>query len=82
MERLLWLLQLSANLKYEKGSLTTPEGVPYIGFRVSIGAVRDPANFEMSYEDVKAIFKSNPNNFKVLEERKDGKLVRFVVDTL
>lgn len=64
------------------GRLTTPFGTPYIGFKVTIGGVSDPAMTERTYEDIDKIFKSNPGDYHVKEERDaNGKFQSFHVST-
>jgi len=49
---------------------------------VTIGGISDPALVERTYKDIDAIFKSNPDNYKVHEERyPDGKFKQFTVET-
>ena len=49
---------------------------------MSIGGITDSAEIKRTYEDIDRIFKSNPGNFKVTEEKDEhGKFKRFVVET-
>jgi len=66
-------------VRIEVGELTTPDGTPYKGFKVSIGGgITDPATIERTYEDIDKIFKANPGEYKVKETRTpDGKFQSF-----
>jgi hypothetical protein len=62
-------------VRFQRGKLTTPFGTEFVGFIITIGGVTDPSTISRTYEDIDAIFKSNPEKFKTHEE-KDG-LGRF-----
>jgi len=75
-------LRLLANVKIERGNLTTPLGTPYIGFKVTIGAVTDPRTIARTYEDIEAILKSNKVSYReTLERRPDGKFKSYKVES-
>ena len=48
---------------------------------MTIGGITDPGEIERTYEDIDKIFKSNPEKFKVHEERENGKFKSFTVST-
>lgn len=64
------------------GRVLTPLGEEINGFEVTIGGVTDPALIQQSYDDINAIFHSNPDRYKVTEEHdENGHFKRFVVQT-
>ena len=66
----------------QTGKLVSPFGTEYIGFKVTIGEVSDPAAVERTYEDIDKIFKANPGSYHVEEERtSEGKFKSFSVST-
>lgn len=67
-------------MKIETGDLTTPDGTPYKGFKITVGG--SPIEAERTYQDIDAIFKANPDKYRVKEERfPDGKFKSFTVET-
>ena len=53
-----------------------------MGFKVTIGSVSDPALVKRTYDDIDAIFKSNPGDYKVEEERdSNGHFKSYIVST-
>jgi len=62
--------------------LSTPDGTPYRGFKVSVGGGKTKAEIERTYEDIYKIFKSNPGDYKIHEERDEkGQLKSYTVTT-
>lgn len=51
-----------------------------MGFSISIGKVKDPSMIERTYEDINKIMKSQPETFKVREERENGHFKRMIVE--
>ena len=68
LERLVGLLRLVAGARIETGNLTTPDGTPYRGFKVSIGGVSDPSSVERTYADIEKILGRDKVSFKTHEE--------------
>lgn len=69
------------NTQLETGRLTSPFGTEFVGVRITIGEVTDPATIKRTYEDIDEIFKSNPDSFTVKEERDEkGRFKSFVVE--
>lgn len=64
------------------GNLYTPDGTPYVGFKVTIGGVTDPASIERTYEDIERILHSNQQPYKVFEEKTEyGTFKSYTVET-
>lgn len=50
--------------------------------KVTIGGIVDPSTIKRTYEDIDKIVKSNPDSFKVKEERdSSGHFKSFIVST-
>lgn len=53
-----------------------------MGFIITVGGVTDPATIQRTYEDIDKIFKSDPDNFKIHEEKDAmGKFKSYSVST-
>lgn len=64
------------------GKVITPFGTEVNGFEVTIGGGKDSSEIERRYDDIQKIFKSNPSDYKVHEERSDsGTFKKFIVET-
>mgnify|MGYP001612338364 CR=1 FL=1 len=64
------------------GRLSSPFGGEFVGIKVTIGGIKDPSMIKRTYDDVDKIFKSNPEEFYVEEEKtSDGKFKAFHVST-
>ena len=69
-------------MSYKEGHLTTPGGVDFVGFIITVGGITDPAEIQRTYEDIDAIFKSRPDTFKTHEERDEfGHFKSYSVST-
>mgnify|MGYP001608740100 FL=1 len=75
-------MRLITNTRIETGRLTTPSGVDYVGFKVTIGSMLDPASVTRTYDDIEAILHQNKVEYKTHEEhRPDGKFKSYTVST-
>ena len=68
-------------MRVETGNLTTPDGTPYRGFKITVGGFLDPANTERTYEDVLRILRRDAREFRVTEERDSGKFKSLIIET-
>ncbi len=55
-------------MRIETGSLYTPMGEQYNGFKVTIGGITDPSTIVRTYDDIESILGKNKINYKVHEE--------------
>ena len=70
------------NVQFQKGKLTTPFGTEFVGFIITIGGITDPASIQRTYEDIDAIFKAHPEEYKVYEEKDSlGHFKSYAVST-
>lgn len=68
-----------SNVKIETGNLTTPDGTPYKGFKVTIGGSPNP---ERTYDDIEKILGKNNVSYKTHEERNpNGTFKSYSVST-
>lgn len=63
------LLVFVQNVKVEHGKLTTPDGTPFFGVKISIGEITDPATIKRTYDDIEKIMGRNQVPFKIHEEK-------------
>lgn len=66
-----WLINLAvlaSGAKVEAGKLQTPSGADYIGFKITVGEVLDPASVKRTYEDIESILGKNKVNYETHEE--------------
>lgn len=76
------MLSLIKDVRIERGDITTPFGEKISGFKVTVGGITDPSTVIRTYEDIEKIFKANPGNYKVHEEKTpDGKFKSYTVST-
>jgi hypothetical protein len=68
-------------VRVETGNLTTPDGTPYRGFKITVGGLLDPENIERTYSDILRILHRNAREFRVKEERDGGKFKSLVIET-
>jgi len=62
--------------------LTTPDGTPYKGFKVSLGGSIDPSEIVRTYDDIKRILHNNKVEYRTHEEHKpDGTFKSFTIET-
>lgn len=80
MERLNTLIKVLQVVRNIKITRTTLDGIAVV--KITIGGVVDPASIKRTYDDIDKIFKSNPDTYKVKEERDaEGKFKSFTVTT-
>lgn len=74
------IIRMLAGVKVEVGELTTPGGIPYKGFKITLGGVSNP-DVKRTYEDIVAILHSQQQPYKEFETKtKEGKFKSFVIE--
>ena len=61
------MLKLLSSVKVETGNLTTPDGTPYNGFKVTVGGIQDPGEIQRRYDDIEHILHQNQVAYKINE---------------
>ena len=76
------LIATLSGVKIESGRLQTPSGTEFIGFKVTIGGVTDPASVTRTYDDIERILGKNKVDFKTHEEKSpNGTFRSYTVET-
>lgn len=66
----------------ERGRLISPFGTEYVGLKITVGGVSDPALIERNYEDIKRILHSNQQPYQEIETKTpQGTLKSFTIIT-
>ena len=69
-------------MRIETGSLYTPSGEQYNGFKVTIGEITDPSTIQRTYEDIESILGKDNVKYSIHEEhRPDGKFKSYSIST-
>lgn len=70
------------NTRVEAGRLTTPSGVPFVGIKITIGSILDPASVKRTYDDIEAILGWNKVDYEThYELREGGKFKSYTIET-
>lgn len=68
------IFRVTANSKLETGKLVSPDGVPFVGFKLTFTDSGGVPMDELNYDDINAIIHSNPDKVYIKEEKTvDGK---------
>lgn len=57
-----------SGIRIETGNLLTPDGMPYYGFKVTIGGIQDPEAVKRTYDDIEKILHGSNTTYKTHEE--------------
>jgi len=68
------MIDVFPRTKLETGRLVSPDGVPFVGFKITITDKGGDHMTELNYDDINAMVRSHPDKIFTKEERtSDGK---------
>lgn len=66
------LASILPRTKLETGRLVSPDGVPFVGFKLTFTDLGGPAMTELNYEDIERMVGANPDEVVLVEDRDEN----------